>query len=258
MKLVINIPCYNEQDTLPQVLAELPNELPEIDEIFIQIIDDGSLDRTTMVAQSFGFSVIRHKRNLGLGRAFQTGADAAIANECDIFVNLDADNQYPARYIQDLIHPIQTNQADIVIGNRIPWKQRHFSIAKRMLQWLGNGIIKNLLNIDVPDVISGFRAYSRPALEKLYVTSSYSYTLDTLVQAVHYGLKIKSIEIKTNPPTRRSRLSNNIAQYIVLTLLNFTQVMLIYEPQKVFLWGILTLGLSIGFFYSLALLRSIF
>ncbi len=237
MRLVINIPCYNEQDTLPMVLEELPGELPDTDEILVQIIDDGSTDGTKSVAQGFGYKVIRHPRNQGLGRAFQTGVDAALENDCDIFVNLDADNQYPPKYIKDIIQPIQTDQADIVIGNRLPWKQHHFSISKRILQWLGNGFIRTIIRVDVPDVISGFRAYSRPALEKLYVTSSYSYTLDTLVQAARFGMRIKSIEIKTNPPTRQSRLSTSIAQYIALTLLNFIQVMLIYEPQRIYLLG---------------------
>lgn len=237
MIVVINIPCYNEQDTLPQVLDALPDTLPNVDEIVIQIVDDGSSDQTGLVAESSGAKVFKHNRNLGLGRAFQTGADAALASGCNIFVNLDADNQYPTRYIGNFILPIQNDEADIVIGNRQPWNLRHFSLLKRSLQWVGNGVIRKMIGVDVPDVISGFRAYSRSALEKLYVTSNYSYTLDTLVQAAHYGLRIKSLEIDANPPTRKSRLAGSIAEYITLTLLNFTQVMLIYEPHKVFLVG---------------------
>ncbi len=238
MKLVINIPCYNEENTLPLVLGDLPRHLEAISEIRVQIVDDGSTDETSSVGAKFGARVIRHDRNLGLGCAFQTGIDAALASGCDLFVNIDADNQYPARYIGDLIQPILRKEADIVIGNRQPWMVRHFSWLKRCLQWAGNGFIRLLLDIDCPDAVSGFRAYSRAALDTLHVTSSYSYTLDTLVQAAHKGLRIRSVIIETNPPTRESRLSANVFQYIALMMLNFTQVMLIYEPKKVFVWGV--------------------
>jgi len=237
MKLVINIPCYNEERTLPLVLGELPTQIADISEIRIQIVDDGSEDNTASVARKFGCQVIKHDRNLGLGYAFQTGVNAALDGGCDLFVNIDADNQYPSKYIEDLIQPILKNESDIVIGNRQPWKVRHFSILKRILQWVGNGIIRLLLNIDCPDAVSGFRAYSRGALEKLHVTTSYSYTIDTLVQAAHKGLRIRSLKIQTNPPTRESRLSKNVSQYIALTMLNFVQVMLIYEPGKIVLLG---------------------
>ncbi len=253
MKLVINIPCYNEEGTLPIVLGGLPTQLPGISEVSVQIIDDGSEDDTAEVGESFGCVVIRHERNLGLGAAFQTGVDVALENGCDIFVNIDADNQYPARYIADLITPIIKDEADMVIGNRQPWKVRHFSLLKRVLQWLGNVVIRILLKIDSPDAVSGFRAYSKAALEKLHVTTSYSYTLDTLVQAAHKGLRIKSLIIETNPPTRKSRLSKNVFQYIALTAINFIQVMLIYEPRKVFVLGILLLVLCALFIFFLSL-----
>jgi len=237
MKLVINIPCFNEQNTLPQVLREIPKEIPDVDEIIVQIVDDGSEDETENVAMDFGCRVIKHDRNLGLGFAFQSGVIAALEEGCDILVNIDADHQYPSNYIVHLIQPIITQQADIVIGNRQPWKVRHFSVFKRVLQWVGNKMISFLLNIDVPDVVSGFRAYSRSSLETLHVTTGYSYTIDTLVQAAHYGLRIRSMIIPTNPPTRQSRLSTSIFQYITLTMINFLQVMIIYEPRKLLAWG---------------------
>ncbi len=236
MKLVINIPCYNEEQTLPLVLRELPTHLPKISEIGVQIVDDGSIDETVKVGERFGCRLIKHEHNLGLGYAFQTGVNAALDSGCDIFVNIDADNQYPARYIEDLIQPILKNEADLVIGDRQPWKVEHFSLLKRFLQWLGNRFIELLLNIDSPDAVSGFRAYSGVALETLLVTTSYSYTLDTLVQAAHKGLRITSVIVQTNPPTRKSRLATNVLQYIALTMLNFAQVMLVYEPRKIFTW----------------------
>ncbi len=238
IKLVINIPCYNEEGTLPQVVSALPDHIPGIQEIHVQIVDDGSTDQTKRIAQDLGCKVISHKSNLGLGRAFQTGVTAALESGCDIFVNLDADNQYPTEYIEHLIQPILKKEADIVIGNRQPWKVQHFSMLKRVLQWTGNGLIRVILNIDTPDAVSGFRAYSRVAMKNLHVTSSYSYTLDTLIQAAHQGLRVRSLIIHTNPPTRDSRLSTNIFQYIALTMLNFVEVMLIYEPKKLIVWGV--------------------
>ena len=241
MKLVINIPCYNEEQTLPLVLGELPEHIFGISEIRVQIVDDGSTDDTSKVGARFGCKVIRHDRNLGLGCAFQTGVNEALDSGVDIFVNIDADNQYPPRYIGDLIKPILENRAEIVIGDRQPWKVRYFSPLKRILQWLGNAVIKLLLNIDSRDAVSGFRAYSKIALEKMYVTSSYSYTLDTLVQAAHKNFRISSLKIQTNPPTRQSRLSRNIFQYLALTMINFIQSILIYEPRKVFEWSLILL-----------------
>ncbi len=237
MKLVINIPCYNEEDTLPQVVSTLPDSIPGIQEIQVQIVDDGSTDQTKRIAEDLGCRVICHKSNLGLGRAFQTGVNAALENGCDIFVNLDADNQYPSGYIPNLVSSVLAGNADIVIGNRKPWNITHFSKFKRFLQLLGNGVFRYLLNVDVPDVISGFRAYSKEALLKIHVTTRYSYTLDTLVQAAKKGLMIRSIDIETNPPTRQSRLFKNIIQYVLISSVSFARILIIYEPVKTFLWG---------------------
>ena len=139
LKLVINIPCYNEEETLPLVLKELPKKIEGIDKIEVQVVDDGSIDKTVEVAQKFGVArIIRHKKNKGLGSSFKDGMQTALENGANIFVNTDADNQYPSRYIKDLVEPIIKRKADLVIGNRKPWKVKHFSPLKRILQWFGN------------------------------------------------------------------------------------------------------------------------
>lgn len=236
MKLVINIPCYNEEKTLPLVLNELPKKIDGIDKIEVQIVDDGSTDGTVAVAQKYGVRVIRHKQNLGLGTAFRHGVEAALENGADIFVNTDADNQYPSRYIKDLVEPILSQRADVVIGNREPWRVKHFSPLKRMLQWVGNGIVREIAGGKVPDTVSGFRAYSRDSLLRLNVTTKFSYVLDTIVQAARKGLVIESIPIETNAPTRKSRLFKNIFQHMRKSGLNVLRCYIIYEPFKTFLW----------------------
>jgi glycosyltransferase involved in cell wall biosynthesis len=237
MKLIINIPCYNEEQTLPVVLAELPTMIEGISELEIQVIDDGSTDQTSAVADQFGCRVIRHKQNQGLGYTFKTGLETALEHGCDIMVNTDGDNQYPARYIPQLIAPILAGQADIVIGNRRPWQVSHFSRPKRVLQFLGNLLTRKIANADVPDTVSGFRAYSREALLRLNIITRFSYTLDTIVQASKKDLKIVSIPIQTNKPTRASRLFKHIFQHIIISMMNILRIYVIYEPFKTFLWA---------------------
>lgn len=235
MKLVINIPCYNEEKTLPLVLKELPKRIPGIDRIEVQIVDDGSTDRTAEVARAAGCRVVQHKHNLGLGVAFKHGMEAALEAGADILVNTDADNQYPSRYIQDLVRPVLDGEADIVIGNREPWKVQHFGIVKRCFQYVGNTAIRHIAGVDAPDTVSGFRAYSREAMLRLNVTQQFSYVLDTIVQGAKKGLKIKSIPIKTNLPTRRSRLFRNIFHHMAKSGTNMTRVWVLYEPFRTFL-----------------------
>lgn len=243
VKLVINIPCYNEEKTLPLVLRELPKKIDGVDKIEVQIVDDGSTDKTLEVAKKFGVDrIIRHKRNQGLGIAFKDGMQAALENGADIFVNTDADNQYPSRYIKDLVKPIVEHRADIVIGNRKPWKVKHFSPLKRILQWFGNGVTRKILNADVPDTVSGFRAYSKEAMLKINVVTKFSYVLDTIMQGVQKGLKIESIDIETNPPTRKSRLFKNIFQHMKKSGTNLIRIFYLYEPFRTFLY------LSLPFF----------
>ena len=234
MNLIININCHNEEQTLPLVLESIPRELPGISEITVQIIDDGSTDETAEIARHYSAKLIQHKRNRGLGHAFKTGVEAAISSGCDIFVNTDGDNQYPAVYISDLIQPILDSRADIVIGNRKPWALQHFSFTKRFFQWVGNFLVNQLIDTPVPDTISGFRAYSAYALMRLQPTIGFSYTLDTLVQAARKGLQILSVPILVNVPTRSSRLFSNIFQYIYRSTHNILWIYIVHEPFKTF------------------------
>ncbi|MCK9568238.1 glycosyltransferase family 2 protein [Candidatus Pacearchaeota archaeon] len=237
MKLVINIPCYNEEQTLPMVLKELPKKISGIDKIEVQIVDDGSSDKTIEVAEKFGVDrIIRHKKNKGLGIAFKEGMQSALENGADIFVNTDADNQYPSKYIKDLVEPIIKQRADLVIGNRKPWKVKYFSPLKKFLQWFGNGLVRNILGSNVPDTVSGFRAYSKDAMLKMNVVTKFSYVLDTIMQAVQKDLKIESIPIETNPPTRKSRLFKNIFQHMKKSGSNLIRIFYLYEPLKTFFY----------------------
>ena len=245
MKLVINIPCYNEENTLGLVLRELPKKIPGIDKIEVQIVDDGSRDKTLEVARKNQVTrIIRHTKNKGLGESFKDGMQAALEAGADVFVNTDADNQYPSRYIAELVQPIIEKQADIVIGNRKPWKVKHFSPLKRVLQYIGNGVTRRILGSRVPDTVSGFRAYSREAMLKLNPTTKFSYVLDTIMQAVQKGLKIVSISIETNAPTRKSRLFKSMFQHMKKSGANLIRIFYLYEPFKTFFY------LSLPFFIA--------
>ncbi len=239
MRLVINIPCYNEEATLADVLNALPTALPGIDDIQVQVVDDGSRDRTAAIARGYGCSLILHPHNLGLGIAFRSGVEHALKAGVDLFVNIDADHQYPPHFIEGLIQPILHHQADIVIGDRRPWKVPHFSRAKRTLQWLGNRLVWIFIGMNPHDAVSGFRAYSAHALRSFRLTARYSHTLDTLVQAVNRGLKIATVPVDTNLPTRSSRLSPNLFLYIMWSLSNFFPALWIYQPFRTVILSLL-------------------
>src|SRR3989344_62586 len=240
VKLVINIPCYNEEKTLPLVLEELPKKIKGVDVIEVQIVDDGSSDGTIEIAKELGVTrIIRHTKNKGLGIAFKNGMQAALAAGAGIFVNTDADNQYPSKYIPELVKPIVEHTADLVIGNRKPWKVKHFSPLKRFLQWFGNGVTRRILGSNVPDTVSGFRAYSRDAMLRINVVTKFSYVLDTIMQAVQKDLRIESIDIETNPPTRKSRLFGNIFQHIKKSGSNLVRMFYLYEPLRTFTYAAL-------------------
>jgi len=234
MKLVINIPCLNEEETLPLVLDALPKEVKGITSIEVQIVDDGSTDNTCQVAESYGCRIISHRRNRGLGFAFKSGMYAALESGADIMVNIDADNQYPPQDIPRLIEPILESKADIVVGDRCPWKIKHFSPAKRCLQYFGNYLTRRIADSPVRDMVSGFRAYSRESLYLLNVTTKFSYVLDTIVQASKKGLNVMSVPIDVNPPTRQSRLFRNSFEHVRKSALSILRLYLIYEPYKTF------------------------
>lgn len=236
MKLIIQIPCKNEEETLPTVIKELPTKIEGIDIIEYQVIDDGSTDNTYNVAKNFWVHhIIRFKKNRWLGFGFKAGIENALRNEADIVVNTDADNQYPWKYIKDLVKPIIEGKADIVIWNRKPTKVNHFKWYKKSLQWLWNKVLSFIVNDKLPDSVSWFRAYSRESLFELNVTSKFSYVIDTIIQAYKKWLKIEWVDITTNPPTRPSRLFKNILEHIRKSTIDILRVYTMYEPLKVFL-----------------------
>jgi glycosyltransferase involved in cell wall biosynthesis len=254
VKLVINIPCLNEEKTLPLVLKELPKKIKGVSSIIVQVVDDGSTDKTLEVAKKHGCKVIIHKYNKGLGISFKDGMESALKQGADIFVNTDADNQYPSRYIPNLVKPILEGKADLVIGDRRPWKVKHFSPLKRLLQLIGNKTMSSIIGVPLTDTVSGFRAYSREAMLRINVVTRFSYVLDTIMQANHKGLKILSFPIKTNPATRDSRLFKNIFEHMIKSTVNMTRLFYLYEPFKVFtyismIFFIPGLFLFLRFFY---------
>ncbi len=235
MKLIIQIPCYNEAQTLPETIAELPEHIPGIDCLETLIIDDGSDDDTAVIAQSLGVNhIIRHSQNRGLARAFQTGLDACLHLGANIIVNTDADNQYPGRFIPELVALVQHGKADIVIGNRQIDAIPYFSPAKRLLQKLGSWTVRTVSGTEVPDAASGFRAYSREAALRLNILTRYSYTLETIIQAGKLGLTIQSVPIKTNAPTRPSRLQRNMWHFIKAQAGTIMRLYAFYEPLRTF------------------------
>jgi len=243
MKLVIQIPCYNEERTLSMVLQGVPNEISGITSIKSQVINDGSTDKTVAVAIENDVDyILNNIGNKGLGNSFRIGMEHALKNNADILVNTDGDNQYPSKYISDLVAPIIKGEADIVIGDRQTSKIEHFSLLKKILQWLGTKVTLILSGEkEVADAVSGFRAYSRQAMLELNVTSSFSYVLDTTVQASNKKLKLVSVPITTNPPTRPSRLFKNIWQHIRKSSTDLLRVYSMYKPLRVFFWlGIVT------------------
>ena len=256
MKLIIQIPCYNEAETLPLALAELPAAIPGIDCIETLVIDDGSHDNTSEIAQQLGVRhVIRHPRNLGLAQAFQTGIDACLRLGADIIVHTDADNQYPGRYIPDLVGPVLAGQADMVIGDRQVQGIAHFSWLKKRMLGLGSWMVRNVSGVDVPDPVSGFRAYSREAALRFTILTRYSYTLETIIQAGKSGLGIESVPVTTNAPTRPSRLQRSMWHFIKAQAGTILRLYAFYEPLRTFSYIatpflLVGLGLWVRFFIN--------
>ncbi len=257
MKLIIQIPAYNEQDTLPGVLADLPAAIKGIDLIETLVIDDGSTDDTAAIAEQCGADyVVRHRGNKGLAAAFQTGLDACLRLGADIVVNTDGDGQYPGAAIPQLIAPILAGQADIVIGDRQIQSIVHFSARKRLLQRLGSWVVGLASGISIPDAPSGFRAYSREAALRLFVTSDFSYTLENLIQAGKRRLTIAHVPIHTNETPRKSKLHQGDWDFVKKQAATIVRSYASYEPLKTFfylavpflLFGLLLIG-RIGVLY---------
>ena len=236
MKLVIQIPCLNEEATLPVTLADLPKLLPGVDTIEILVIDDGSTDRTGEVARAHGVHrVLRFPSRRGLARGFDAGLREALAMGADIIVNTDADNQYQGADIGKLVEPILTHRADMVVGTRPIDSIAHFSPLKKLLQRLGSGVVRGLANTDVPDATSGFRAYSREAALRLTVLTGFTYTLETLIQASQKNITLAHVPIRVNGKLRESRLFSGMGSYILRSLGTMMRVTLLYQPLRFFL-----------------------
>jgi glycosyltransferase involved in cell wall biosynthesis len=235
MKLVIQIPCYNEEDTLRETLADLPTQLEGIDCIEIQVVDDGSTDRTVEVAKQWGVQhIVGFKQNRGLAAAFKAGIDNAILNNADILVNTDADNQYCGQDIAKLVRPIVQGHADMVIGCRPIDSHPEFSYVKKQLQKTGSWVLRRVSKTKVRDAASGFRAYSKDALFHINVYSDFSYCLETLIQAGYSNLKIDTVEINVNPKTRESRLFRNAFQYVWKQTKTMINIFLLYRANVFF------------------------
>lgn len=215
MKLIVQIPCYNEEETLPQTVADIPRQIEGIEKVEILIIDDGSTDKTLEVAKEVGVDhIIRNTCNKGLAETFMIGLHACLRLGADIIVNTDGDNQYRGQDIPKLVTPILSGEAELVIGDRQTDKILHFSFFKRKLQKLGSFVVRLFSDTDVPDAVSGFRAFSRQAAMKINIVSAYSYTVETVIQAGKKQLSIKSVPIGTNSKTRESRLIKSLPKFI--------------------------------------------
>jgi glycosyltransferase involved in cell wall biosynthesis len=240
VKLIIQIPCYNEATTLPTTVAALPRSLDGVDEIEVLVVDDGSQDGTADVAVDLGVHhVVRMTHNSGLARAFVAGLDASVQLGADIVVNTDADNQYVADDINALIEPILAGRADVVVGDRGVGAHPDFSPSKRRLQQLGSWVISQAANTDIPDATSGFRALTRDAALRTIVLSEYSYTLETLIQAGANHRAVEYVPVRTNPPTRPSRLMRSLPNYLGNSGATIVRAYTVYRPLRVFI----TLGL---------------
>jgi glycosyltransferase involved in cell wall biosynthesis len=236
MKLIIQIPCFDEERTLPETLADLPREVDGVDEVEWLVIDDGSSDRTVEVARAWGVDhVVRLTNNKGLATAFQAGLDACLKLGADIIVNTDADNQYSGHDIPRLLGPILAGEADMVVGDRQTDRIEHFSPVKKRLQRWGSAVVRGASSTGVPDTTSGFRAYNREAALQLQVVSKFTYTLESIIQAGKMLVAVDHVPIRTNPKTRESRLFPSTWAYVRRNTVSIFRIYALYEPLRVFL-----------------------
>jgi glycosyltransferase involved in cell wall biosynthesis len=234
-KLIIQIPCYNEEATLAETLRSLPAKLPGVDVIETLVVDDGSTDATAAVARAAGVTyLLRFPHNQGLAKAFSAGLDAALKLGADIIVNTDGDNQYPGKDIGRLIAPILEGRAEMVVGDRAAHRLPHFGFWKRLLQGYGSWVVRQLSDTDLPDATSGFRAFSRRAALKLNVISDFTYTLETIIQAGKKQIPVTHVPVGVQPVRRRSRLFSSVVQYLRRSAVTLLRIYALYEPLKVF------------------------
>ena len=235
MKLIIQIPCLDEEATLPETIAGLPRQIEGIDQVELLVIDDGSTDRTVAVARECGVEhIVRLTNNRGLAAAFQAGLDACLKLGADLVVNTDADNQYSGADVPKLVAPILAGEADMVVGDRRVATIEHFSGAKKALQRVGSWVVRRLSDTAVADTTSGFRAYNREAALSLVVTDNFTYTLESLIQAGKMLVAVEGVEIATNPQTRESRLFDSTGAYVRRNALSILRIYARYEPLRVF------------------------
>jgi len=255
MKLIIQIPCLNEAETLPATLADLPRTVPGVDAIEVLVVDDGSRDDTADVARAHGVQhVVQFRRHKGLAAAFAAGIDASLKAGADLIVNTDADNQYSGSDVAKLVAPLLDGTADVVIGDRNIRELRHMSLGKRVLQRIGSWVVRQVSGTEVPDTTSGFRAYTRQAALQMTIVSEFSYTLESIIQAGKRRMAIAHVAVSTNPRTRPSRLFDNMGGYIKRSAATIVRIYAMYEPLKIFTYigGLIFLvgmAISIRFLY---------
>jgi glycosyltransferase involved in cell wall biosynthesis len=255
VKLIIQIPCYNEETTLPLTLQDLPRTLPGVDLIEYLVVDDGSTDRTVQLARELGIQhIVCHKSNRGLAAAFVTGLEAALAAGADIIVNTDGDNQYYGADVEALIRPILEGRADVVVGDRGVAALQYFSPVKRALQQIGSWVVTQAAGTSIPDATSGFRAFTREAALRLTVLSDYTYTLETLIQAGARRMAVVYVPVRTNPRTRQSRLVRSTPSFISLSAVTILRFYTMYRPLRVFMtiggvFIVLAVALGVRFLY---------
>jgi len=250
MKLIIQIPCFNEERQLPLTLSRLPRSVAGFDLVEWLVIDDGSTDRTVEVARDYGVDhVVRLTNHKGLAAAFQAGIDAGLKLGADVIVNTDADNQYEGADVPRLVEPIVRGVADMVVGDREIGQLKHFSWPKRLLQRVGSWVVREASSVRVPDATSGFRAYNREAALQLQAVSRFTYTLETIIQAGKLLVAVEHVAVRTNPQTRESRLFPSTSAYVRRNALSIFRVYSQYQPLKVFWGAAVVCGLAaLGFF----------